>query len=99
VHGRRTGEDDPERLRVRGGDRPDVQRTHPLRQDGGTGERLLHRDLLVQHHSDQQRVRIGGQQQVGVVAAGEVKASVRHRASLAHWRGSRHLGPATTLGA
>ena len=44
---------------------------HPLGDDQRPAERLLHRHLLVEHHADQQRVVVVGEQGVGSVVAGQ----------------------------
>jgi hypothetical protein len=39
-----------------------------------TGERLLHGDLLIEDEADEERERVGGDQAVGLVVAGERQA-------------------------
>jgi hypothetical protein len=49
-----------------------------------TGECLLHRNLLVEDESDEKRKRLFGEQRVGLVVAGEVKAAGRLRRARCH---------------
>ena len=48
-------------------ERVGVDRAEALLEHERTRERLLHRDLLVEHEAHQQRHRIGGDQRVGLV--------------------------------
>jgi hypothetical protein len=51
-----------------------------LAQDGGRGEGLLHRDLLVEEHADQQRQRILVEQGVRVRGVGEMHEAISPQA-------------------
>jgi len=51
---------------------------HSLRDHHRTTERLLHRHLLVEHHADEQRVVVVGEQLIGFRIAGEPKRGVGH---------------------
>jgi hypothetical protein len=55
-----------------------IERAEPLEQHPRTGEGLLHRDLLVEREADEQRHRLGDEQAVGLVVAGEVESIGRH---------------------
>lgn len=65
MHRRLFREQLDEGVRVVVGDLAGVHTTHPLGQLLGARERDLHRDLLIQHHPDQQRKGIGLQKLVG----------------------------------
>ena len=51
-----------------------IERAEALPQHQRPGERLLHRDLLVEREADQQRHRVRGDQRIGLVGFGEVQA-------------------------
>jgi hypothetical protein len=67
VEGGRAREGGDHLLGVGGSDGGGVEarHTHPLGQVVGRPERLLHGDLLVEQHPDQERQRIGQEQLVG----------------------------------
>ena len=54
-------------------------RPDPIAQHGRRGERLLHRDLLVEQHADQQGERVGSSSVVAGVGGGEVHAQIPPR--------------------
>ena len=56
-----------------------VERAESLLYLQRSGERRLHRHLLVEREADQQRQRLAGQQPVGFVVAGEVESVGRGR--------------------
>ena len=64
-------------LEIGRGERVGVERAEALAQLERPGERLLHRDLLVEGEAHQQRHRIGGDQRVGLIGVGEEQA-LRH---------------------
>jgi len=65
------------RLEIRRRERVRVERAHALLDLERPGERGLHRHLLVERESDQERHRLLREQHVGVVVAREVEG-VRH---------------------
>jgi hypothetical protein len=89
-----------DRLEVGRGQRGGLERPDALAQQQRSHEGLLHRDLLVEHEADEECHRIGGDERVGLVGVGEVKA-VGHRRivagaqrkhSCAHFTGSAEGG-------
>ena len=66
-------EDVGQRLRIHLGDAARIQVAESALQLQRSAERLLHGHLLVEREADQQRQRIGGEQPVGLVVAGEVE--------------------------
>jgi len=77
VHRRGPRDERGELLRVGLGDPGGVQVTEPVLQDRRAAEGLLHRDLLVEQHAEQQRQRIAAQQRVGVGVLGQVEGCHR----------------------
>ena len=52
--------------------------TEPGAQRRGSGERPLHRHLLVEEHADEQRRAVVVEQRIGVGVAGDVERAGRH---------------------
>jgi hypothetical protein len=72
VDGRPLAEHRLEPLRVGVGDRPRLERPEPLFQLERAGEGGLHRHLLVERESDQQRERLARQERIRLGIAREV---------------------------
>ncbi len=83
VDGRLLAADRHELVDVHRRDLLRVEVPEPLLQRGGTGERPLHRHLLVEQHPDQQRVGVGVQQLVGCGVTGDVERSGHRSSNLA----------------
>src|SRR5699024_6525128 len=79
VHGRRGGADGGERFRIGGCDGLGAELFEALCQFRRTGEGGLHRNLLVQEHTDQEGERVCAEQAVRSIVTGEPKHRHAHR--------------------
>ena len=60
-------------LEIGGRKRRGIERAEALSQHQRPGERLLDRDLLVEHEADQQGHRVRGDQRIRLIGVGEVQ--------------------------